>query len=83
MSDFKEEYKDEAEKIKELIAAEVELDLLRVFFKSYKFPEEKELLHIDFLKDYGGWISKEGNAQKLISILRTLANSVEQTFVEN
>ena len=83
MSDFKEQYKEEAEKLKELIASEVELDLVRVFFKSYKFPEEKELLHIDFLKDYGDWIIEEGNAQKLISILRALANSVEKTFVED
>ena len=83
MSNFKEEYKKEAEKLKELLASEVELNLLRVFFKSYKFPEEKELLHIDFLKDYGDWISGEGNAKKLISLLRAAANSIEKAFEEN
>ena len=83
MSDFKEEYKNEAEKIRELIATEIELDILRVFLKSYKFPTEKELLHIDFLKDYGDWITKEGNAQQLSSLLRLTASSLDSAFKED
>ena len=79
MSDFKEE----VEKLRKLKATEVELDLLRIFFKSYKFPEEKELLHIDFLKDYGAWINGEGNAKKLISLLRAVADSIEKAYKEN
>ena len=78
MSDFKEE----AEKIRELIATEVELDLLKVFFKSYKFPEEKELLHIDFLKDYNDWIKEKNNAQQLSNLLRKVADSIENAYKE-
>ena len=83
MSNFKEEYKKEAEKLKELLASEVELDLLRVFFKKYKFPKEEELLHIDFLKDYGAWITQDGNALQLSRSLRKLADTIDCVFKEN
>ena len=79
MSDFEKE----AAKLKALIASEKELAILRVYHRSYKYPTEQELLHVDFEKDFTEWINEGGNPKKLVSLLRGTAQSIENTYEEN
>ena len=74
MNDFEKE----AAKIAEEISKEKQFDLIKVYFRCYNFPEEKELLHVELLTDFENFIKDPKKKADFISLLKATIKSLEK-----